>query len=174
MPSVKGPALTLKEPMAKTDSTLAQVQADNAHLAAELTAAKARAAELESVLGSVQQEFRRHSGGFPDGFNSRVFRWVDDALAGAAVDVELVRPIRNDPASLAATPERFPTGLFTEGQQVKLRQPGEHRASFDNPAQPLVVVGKYWFRAFEDPTYALAERGGIGVVPFRDGDLTPA
>lgn len=69
-------------------------KAESARLAAALTAAEARTAELESVLSAVQQEFRRLGGGFPDGFDARVFRWVNDVMAGHAAppfDVELVR-----------------------------------------------------------------------------------
>lgn len=44
-------------------------------------AAKARTAELEDVLQAVAQQFRRYGNNFPDGFDGRVFRWVDDALA---------------------------------------------------------------------------------------------
>lgn len=50
--------------------------------AAEVKTAKARATELESVLDSVAQQFRRFGERFPDGFDSRVFRWVEDAIAG--------------------------------------------------------------------------------------------
>jgi hypothetical protein len=41
-----------------------------------------RVAELESVLTHVQEEFKKFGNSFPDGFDWRVFRFVDDALAG--------------------------------------------------------------------------------------------
>jgi hypothetical protein len=44
-----------------------------------------RVRELESVLLAVQQQFKqitRRGDNFPDGFDSRVYRWVDDAMAG--------------------------------------------------------------------------------------------
>ena len=37
--------------------------------------------DLRDVLLAVQQQFTQFGGRFPDGFDSRVFRWVDDALA---------------------------------------------------------------------------------------------
>lgn len=70
-------------------------------------------------------------------------------------------------------PVRFPPGLFSEGEQVKLRDPEDWRTSFEHPEQPLTIVGKYWFRMFEGPTYALAEPGGSGITRFRDADLLP-
>tara|TARA_Y100000782_G_scaffold8531_1_gene9945 strand:+ start:7303 stop:7968 length:666 start_codon:yes stop_codon:yes gene_type:complete len=38
-------------------------------------------AGLVSVLAAVQEQFKRYGQRFPDGFDGRVFRWVDDALA---------------------------------------------------------------------------------------------
>ncbi len=71
--------------------------------------------------------------------------------------------------------EKFPAGLFEEGQLVRLRRPRESRASFDKPKGDLVVVAKFWFRRFEGPTYALRDpAGGIAVTPFRDDDLRAA
>lgn len=82
----------------------------------------------------------------------------------------------NDALHRAPTtsPERFPEGKFAVGQWVRLHAPDECRASFDNPGGPLQVVAKNWFRRYEGPSYALAEPGGIAVVPFRDSDLSPA
>ena len=44
-------------------------------------AGERRIAELEDILRTVAQQFRRHGNNFPDGFDGRVFRWVEDALA---------------------------------------------------------------------------------------------
>lgn len=46
--------------------------------------ASARVVELESVLRSVQQQFRLFSESMPDGFDSRVFGWVDDLCIDGA------------------------------------------------------------------------------------------
>lgn len=42
---------------------------------------KARIAELESVLAHVQEEFKKFGDSFPDGFDWRLFRFVDDTIA---------------------------------------------------------------------------------------------
>lgn len=46
--------------------------------------AQARVAELESVMTHVQEEFKKYGNNFPDGFDCRVFRFVDDVLAGVS------------------------------------------------------------------------------------------
>lgn len=66
-------------------------------------AAAGRIAELESVLESVDQEFRQHGNNFPDGFNSRVFGWVSDVLAGKA----LPRRFAGKKAAVVAGHEAF-------------------------------------------------------------------
>lgn len=48
-------------------------------------------AELGAVVGvlsAVQEQFNRYGERFPDGFDSRVFRWVDDAMAGHALSAQ--------------------------------------------------------------------------------------
>lgn len=69
--------------------------------------------------------------------------------------------------------ERFPNGKFREGDEVRLRRPGAQNL-FENPRGVLTVVAVNWFRAYEPPTYALQEAGGVAVTPFRDEDLRKA
>lgn len=48
-------------------------------------------AELGAVVGvlsAAQEQFNRYGERFPDGFDSRVFRWVDDAMAGHALSAQ--------------------------------------------------------------------------------------
>jgi hypothetical protein len=60
------------------------------------SAVSLRTAELESVLESVQEQFNRFGQRLPDGFDTRLFRWVDDALAGAQGAADgIVGPITN-------------------------------------------------------------------------------
>lgn len=54
-------------------------------------------AELRAVVGvldAVQGQFNRYGERFPDGFDSRVFRWVDDAVAGHALSAQQSAPER--------------------------------------------------------------------------------
>ena len=48
---------------------------------APMERSKARIAELESVLAHVQEEFKKFGDSFPDGFDWRLFRFVDDTIA---------------------------------------------------------------------------------------------
>lgn len=38
--------------------------------------------DTTDVMYAVQEQFVVHGNNFPDGFDSRVFRWVDDTVAG--------------------------------------------------------------------------------------------
>lgn len=54
-------------------------------------------AELRAVVGvlsAVQEQFNRYGERFPDGFDSRIFRWVDDAVAGHALSAQQFAPER--------------------------------------------------------------------------------
>lgn len=84
-----------------------------------------RIVELEQTLEAVAREFRRHGNGFPDGFDSRVFRWVDDALAcrapfdsdssrGAPGPLELVRQLREALGLSTAAQARSPAAVWQE------------------------------------------------------------
>jgi hypothetical protein len=42
--------------------------------------------DVIGVLRAVQEQFNRFAERFPDGFDGRVFRWVDDAVAAYALD----------------------------------------------------------------------------------------
>jgi hypothetical protein len=68
-------------------------------------------------------------------------------------------------------PERFPPGLFKQGEFVRLKRPGAHAGAFDNPRALLQVLSVNYFRMYEPPTYTLGEPESIGVTPFRDADL---
>ncbi len=39
-----------------------------------------RTHELKEILRAVDAEFKKHGNNFPDGFDSRVFRWVESAI----------------------------------------------------------------------------------------------
>lgn len=42
--------------------------------------------EKDDVLMAVKEQFDRHGNSFPDRFDSRVFRWVNDAVASASAE----------------------------------------------------------------------------------------
>ncbi|WP_154670332.1 hypothetical protein [Pseudomonas monteilii] len=51
----------------------------------ELDMTRKQLAETVAVLSSVKDQFKRFGNGFPDGFDGRVFRQVDDAVAAHAL-----------------------------------------------------------------------------------------
>lgn len=63
------------------------------------------------VLRAVQGQFNRFGERFPDGFDSRVFRWVDDAVAAYALDAAPSAPAA-DALLVEALKQAFP--LFDE------------------------------------------------------------
>lgn len=52
----------------------------------ERDALRAHLSDQAAVLESVQAEFKRYGDRFPDGFDGRVFRWVDDAVAAHTLE----------------------------------------------------------------------------------------
>lgn len=71
-----------------------QAACDDAVAAIDIELGKAAKREQQKdadwvqVLQAVQAQFRRFGNSMPDGFDSRVFRWVDDLMAGQAVAVQ--------------------------------------------------------------------------------------
>jgi len=51
----------------------------------DLARLQSRELELRQVLEAVAAEFKKHGNNFPDGFDARVFRWVEDAVATSPV-----------------------------------------------------------------------------------------
>ena len=45
--------------------------------------------EKDQVLSAVQGQFKRYGERFPDGFDGRLFRWVDDAVSSASAQPEV-------------------------------------------------------------------------------------
>lgn len=51
----------------------------------DLARLQSRELELRQVLEAVAEEFRKYGNNFPDGFDVRLFRWVEDAVATSPV-----------------------------------------------------------------------------------------
>lgn len=55
-------------------------------LRAQLAEAQALLREKDDVLMAVKEQFDRHGNEFPDRFDSRVFRWVNDAVGSTSTE----------------------------------------------------------------------------------------
>lgn len=85
----------------------------------------ARVAELEQVMRAVDEQFRVHGDNLPDGFDSRVFRWVRDALAGA-------------PAAPSAQDSAAPSSLSAEPFAYWVYIPAEQRGELVHDLEEVV------------------------------------
>jgi hypothetical protein len=74
----------------------------------------------------------------------------------------------------AQSAEKFPAGLFRQGDRVRLRRPAQHASSFDKPGAVLEVAAVLYFKFYTAPVYVLQAPGCAGVSSFKDGDLRPA
>lgn len=74
--------------------TVAQQQRIDGQRLAEIERIGSELRAVVGVLSAVQEQFNRYGERFPDGFDSRVFRWVDDAVAGHALSAQQSAPER--------------------------------------------------------------------------------
>ena len=69
-----------------TPKTIMALLAEIDRLEVDNKSLRAKLADQVAILESVQTEFKRYGDRFPDGFDGRVFRWVDDAVAAHTLE----------------------------------------------------------------------------------------